>query len=432
MTADLTVAQELFDLVPERVDCPYPAFATLREQAPVEWFDTAKAYVVTRYDLILEVLRQPNLFSSQQATGPETDREMAELMIEMVGEDPEFAISAQRAMEGASVPVLLRADPPDHSRQRALVNRAFTAPAIRRIEPDIQQIADDLIDTFIDRGRVELLTDFAIPFPMTVIAKALGVSLDRMDDFIRWSATLVAGVGKRGFTKPMLAGIMRAQEELGAYLLSVIDEREREPKDDVITRLVEATIDGERLTRQEMVSMIVQFLLAGNHTTATIIATAMLRLVNEPELADKLRAEPDLMADFVEEMLRLEPPVNGIYRTATADYTLGGVDIPAGSTLWLVYAAGNRDPEPFPNPDTLVCPQPSTSQHLTFGLGEHHCLGSALARAETRIGLSALLARCADFRLDADPADIHYEENFMLHCLAELPLTFSDAAAAPK
>ena len=217
---------------------------------------------------------------------------------------------------------------------------------------------------------------------------------------------------------------MRAQSELGDYLLGVIDEREAEPRDDLITKIVQSEIDGERLGRSEIVSMIVQFLLAGNDTTAKLVATGMLRLAGDPALADRLRAEPELIGAFVEEELRLEPPINGIYRTANEDYELGGVEIPAGASVWLVYAAGNRDPEQFPQPDAFQCPQESKTPHLAFGFGEHFCLGASLARAESRIGIQALLARCVDVRLDVDPADVAYENSFMLHGLARLPLAF--------
>jgi cytochrome P450 len=257
---------------------------------------------------------------------------------------------------------------------------------------------------------------------MTVIAQALGVSLDRMDDFIRWSATLVAGIGKQEFGTQELASILETRSELGDYLHEVVAAREDAPQDDLISQLVEAEIDGERLRRSEIVDMVVQFLLAGNDTTAKLISTAMLRLARDPALADRLRAEPELIVPFVEEVLRLEPPINGTYRIATEDYELGGVKIPAGSAVWMVYAAGNRDPDQFANPDACHLPAPPTSPHLAFGFGEHFCLGASLARAEGRIGLTVLLQRCADVRLDTDA--VAYDPSFMLHGLQELPLTF--------
>jgi cytochrome P450 len=417
-------AEELFALEPGRVACPYPTFAGLRATAPVAWFDSIDSFVVTRYDLIVEVLREAEKFSSRHATGPATEREMAKVMVELVAENPDLVELAERAAKAGAEPVLLSADPPEHGRQRGLVNRAFSPGAIRRIEPEIEALADELIDGFAGRGRVELLSEFAVPLPMTVIAKALGVSLDRMDDFIRWSKTLVAGIGKRDFGTAELAVILQTRTELGDYLHEVVTAREHEPHDDLISQLVEAEIDGERLRRSEIVDMVVQFLLAGNDTTAKLISAALLRLANDRVLADRLRAEPDLVAPFVEEVLRLEPPINGTYRVATEDYELGGVTIPAGSSVWMVYASGNRDPEQFPNPDECQLPSPSKSPHLAFGFGEHFCLGASLARAEGRIGLQALLARCDDIRLAVDPGDVRYDPSFMLHGIQALPLAF--------
>lgn len=413
-----TPAHELFGLDPDRVRCPYPIFATLREQAPVAWFDELDSFVVSRYDLIQEVQRQPDVFSNRYATGPAMERALADVMAEIAGDGkpaPEMT------------PILLLADPPEHGRQRALVNRAFSPAAIRRIEPDMRVLADELIDGFVERARVELVGEFAVPFPMTVIATALGVPLDRMEDFMGWSRRVVAGIGTSTIDRARLADVLQARHELSRFVVGVIDERMREPADDLISQIAHAEIDGERLRRREIVEMVAQFLLAGNDTTAKLLATAVFRLAREPEFADRLRADGELITPFVEEVLRLEPPINGIYRVATADYDLGGVRIPAGSSVWMVYASGNRDPEQFEAPDELRVPRDGKAPHLAFGFGEHFCLGAALARAEARIGLDALLSRCADIRLDIDPDDAPWDPSFMLHGLQELPLTFRPA-----
>ena len=425
MTQDTsTSAKELFDLDPDRVRCPYPVFAEMRSVGPVTWFDDIDSYVVTSYDLIVEVLKQPDKFSSRYATGRATQQRLAEVMIELIGEDPEMAALAERRMTSGSVPVLLSADPPAHPRQRALVNRAFSPPAIRRLEPEIDALAHQLVDDFADRGRVELVSEFAGPFPMIVIAKALGVGLDRMDDFTRWSHTVVAGIGNPTIGKAELSEIVRAQTELADYLLGVVLERQEQPEDDLISQIVESTIDGERLTPVEVVDMSVQFLLAGNDTTAKLIATSMLRLAQDPALADELRSDPDRLVPFVEEMLRVEPPINGTYRIADVAYELGGVEVPAGSSLWLVYASGNRDPAHFPEPDACRFAREAGAPHLAFGFGAHFCLGASLARAEARLGLQTLLARCRDIRLDGDLDAVVYDRSFMLHGLQQLPLAF--------
>ena len=423
-------ANELFALDVDRVRCPYPTFTALRDHATVVWFDALESFVVTDYDLIVEVLKQPDKFSSRYATGRATELKLMTVMAELAMEDPEIMAIAQRQMEHGVSAVLLSADPPAHPRQRALVNRAFTPPAVRRLEPDIERIAAELIDEFADRGTVELMSEFAGPLPMIVIANALGVSLDRIDDFTRWSRTIASAIGNSTLGKPELADLLRARTELADYLLSVVQERAQEPRDDVISQIVQAEIDGERLTHHEVVNMAVQFLLAGNDTTAKLLGASLLRLAEDPEQADRLRKDPDRIPAFVEEMLRVEPPINGTYRIADVEYELGGVTIPADSSLWLVYAAGNRDPGHFDAPDECRYAREATSPHLAFGLGPHFCLGATLARAEAKIGLRMLLDRFDDIRLDIDSADVPYDSTFMLHGIQRLPLALGSAAPA--
>jgi len=419
-----TGARELFGFDADLVACPYPTFAAMREHAPVAWFDELEGFAVTNYDLIVEVLRRPDIFSSRSATGPAAERKLMTVMAELAAEDPEIAGLAMQLMTDASAAVLLQADPPEHPRQRALVNRAFSPGSIRRIEPEIDALAHRLIDAFVDRGRVELISEFAIPLPMTVIAKAVGVPLERMDDFVGWSKTLVAGVGARELGKEDVASLLRTRAAVAEYLLSLVAERTARPEDDLVSVLLQAEIDGERLTPAEVVSMLVQFLLAGNHTTAMLVATAMLRLTDDPHLAGRLRADDELVAPFIEEVLRTQPPVNGTYRVADVDSELGGVHIPKGSALWLVYAAGNRDPGHFPQPDEFECPQRSQEPHLALGFGAHFCLGASLARAEGQIAIRGLLARCDAIRLGIDSAELTYDPSYMLHGLQSLPLVF--------
>jgi cytochrome P450 len=422
-------AVTLFELDPDSVRCPYPILDALREQAPVIWFDELEAWVVSRYDLIVEVLRQPETFSSKSITGPVIDRQVAGTMRELVADDTEIRAMVERRPRSRNDRVLVRADPPAHTRQRALVNRAFSAAAIRALEPDIALLTNSLIDRFIDRGRVELVSELAVPLPMTVIATALGVPLDRMDDFKRWSDGVVGGFGRPGLDKRALTTIIVSRLELEEYLLQVIHEREHDPQNDLISHIVHARLDGERLSDDEIVEMVIQFLLAGNETTAKLITTAMVYVARDEELANRLRSDSRLMGAFVEEVLRLEPPVTGIYRVATADYELGGQLIEEGSSVFLAYAAGNRDPEQFDVADECLVTRQGTAPHLGFGLGAHFCLGAGLARAESRIAIDALLARCADIRLAIDVEDVPYEQSYTVHGIQCLPLTFRPAAA---
>jgi cytochrome P450 len=420
----IAAARSLFDADPDRVRCPYPVYAALREQAPVAWFEELDAYVVTDYELAAEVLRQPEVFSSRSTTGPVEDRKIRQAMIELVAENESVAAMMAKRREEGTVPVLVRADPPIHGRQRALVNRAFAPSAIRALDADIEALTDSLIDAFVDEGFVELVSELAVPLPMTVIAVALGVSLDRRDDFKRWSDGITGGVGRTRLGKEELATIVRSRSELEAYLGEVIAARDRDAREDLVSRIVHARVGGERLSYHEVMDMIVQFLLAGNETTAKLITSTVLHLAEQPDVADDLRSDPEKVPPFVEEMLRLEPPSQGLYRIALADYELGGVQIPDGAAVFVAFAAANRDPDQFDAPDECVVERETGAPHLGFGLGAHFCLGAGLARAEARIAIQRLIARCTDIRLAIDPGAIEYEPSFIVHGIRRLPLTF--------
>lgn len=427
----MTAAGELFRLDPAAVRSPYPVLSALRDDTPVVWFDELEAFVVSRYDDIVEVLRQPEVFSSHNTTGPIQDRDLARLMRELA-DDPVVGDLVRRRSALGRGRVLVRADPPAHTRQRSLVNRAFSPKVIRGLEGDIQRLADELIDAFLDRGQVELVSELALPLPMTVIANALGVSHEFHDDFKRWSDGVVGGFGRSRLDRDAMVEVIRAGTELGEYVIDVIAERERagEPGPDLVSQLVYARVDGEQLSRYEIIEMVIQFLIAGNETTAKLITATMHHLALRPEVADMVRAEPELVPSLLEEVLRLEPPSGGLYRNVVADYELGGVTIPAGSSVYLAYAAGNRDPAAFESPDECVLDREVGTPHLGFGLGPHYCLGAGLARAEARIAVESLLARCDDVRLAIDPAEVPYDQSFMVRGIQVLPLTFRPRESA--
>lgn len=421
-------ASKLFDLDSETVRCPYPVFDQLREHDPVLWFDELEAFVITRYDLIVEALRKPELFSSRNTTGPTTDRQLKSVMRGLLADDPELRSMIERRRTYGTTPVLVRADPPVHSRQRAIVNRAFSPSVVRSLEEDIRALAERLVDSFSADGLVELASEFAVPLPMTVIATALGVELERMDDFKRWSDGIVGGVGRNDMGPEELALVVRSRAALEDYLLRIMQQREAAPTEDLTSRIVHAEVDGERLTVHEALDMLVQFLIAGNETTAKLITATALRLATDPELAAAMRAEPERIGGLLEEVLRLEPPSSGNYRIATEDCELGGVPIPAGSALWLVYAAGNRDDGRFEAPEACRVDREFTSPHLGFGLGAHYCLGAGLARAESRIAIETLLRRFDSIELAIDPVSVEYERSYLVHGIRSLPLVLGRAA----
>lgn len=420
--------ESLFALDEDAVRCPYPHFDAVREEEPVRFVPSIECWLVTRYADIVQISRDPHTFSSIMPTGPVLARQQRQAVESLLTDDPELAARMMTFRGGTRV--LLSADPPDHARQRRLVNRAFTPPKVRDLEPRIRAIANELVDGFIDRGEVDLVPEFGVLLPLTIIAEALGVADDELPKFKQWSDDFVALIGNHDIGATELRSVLLSQFEFFEYFGQRILERRAEPRGDLISDLVEATLDDLPLSDDEILAMLNQFLVAGNETTTKLIASSVRLLLDDPALADTLRAEPTLVPGFVEEALRLEPPVQGLYRTATVDTEVGGVPIKAGEHLMLVYAAGNRDEEKFERASAIDPCRPSAMSHLAFGHGEHFCVGSALARAEGRIAIEVLLDRLTNLRYadGVDPAALVYERSYVLHGLHSLPVAFEARA----
>jgi len=422
MSQVLGDAVRLFSLDPEALRCPYPVFDALRTQEPVAWVPEIECYVVTRYEDICTIARHPETFSSLMPTGPVLARQQQETLMALLGDDPELAKRLTGLRGGARV--LLNADPPDHARQRKLVNRAFTPPKVKALEPRIREVANALVDAFVDRGEVELVHEFGVLLPLTIIAECLGVADDDLPKFKHWSDDFVAAIGNHNMSKDQFRSLLMSQMAFFEYMQGKVDERRAEPKADLITDVVEARLDGEPLRDDEMLAMFSQFMVAGNETTTKLIASSVRILCEQPELMERLRTDPSLIPGYVEEALRLEAPVQGLYRMATTDTEVGGVPIKAGSHLMVVYAAGNRDDKTFASPESADPTRTNAMKHLAFGHGEHYCLGAALARAEGRIAIETLLERLDDLRIAVPAESLEYEPSYVLHGLKQLRLTF--------
>ena len=414
----------LFDLDPEAIRCPYPAFAKLRAEGPIQYVEETGVYLVSRYADVMQIVRNPEVFSSRMPTGPHAVTELMRIIGELMAEDAGIAALAASGRMVGNSPVLLGADPPDHPRQRMLVNRAFSPPRVRQIEGPIRAICERLVDKFIADGRVELVKQFAVPLPLTVIAGALGVPDDDLDTFKRWSDDLVVLVGNHKPPKDRIADYMRTRYEFAEYFTAKVEERRADPQDDLISDLVQARVDDHELSLDEMLGMFAQFLVAGNETTTKHITATMLMLVEHPETLAQVRADASLIPNLVEESLRLDTPVQGLYRTANVDTEVGGVAIPAGSHVMVLYASANRDDAQFPDPDRFDVCRPNAKTHLAFSQGPHFCLGAALARSESRIAIETLLARLDDITL-APGNTFEYESTYVLHGLRELHLQFT-------
>ncbi|MBA3741832.1 cytochrome P450 [Sporichthya sp.] len=404
-------------LDPQLVQCPYPFYDTLRENSPVVEVPEL-GFLVTRYDLVKEVVLNPEVYSSAYSTG------FAAVGLSL-NEIPESA--AEILAKGDSgTKALLWADNPAHGRQRRLVGQAFGPKRVKQLSESIRAIGTELLDGIVDRGEVELLTEFAVPLPLMVIADALGVGRDDLDRFDRWSRAIIKPVGQL-VPEDEYIELAHQYIEFQNYFAEQIDARKIEPRDDLLSDLVQAESAGENpLTRSELYDVIVQIIVAGNETTANAIVMGMGMLLERPELLAKLRAEPALCAPFADEVLRLESPVQGLPRLVLSDTELGGVPIPKGSKVIVMFGAANRDAKAFACPADIDLERKNLKGHLAFSWGMHLCLGSSLAREEMRIAFELLLTRLADIRV-AEGHEPTYKPSLMLRGVDELPLTFTKA-----
>lgn len=386
---------------PQAVRCPYPAYSHLREDHPVQWLESVGAFAVSRYDDVLAVLTRPEDFSSARMTGPGAATSLARRIAADDSYDDELRSWAARRRDIAgSAPVLVNADPPIHSRQRRLMNRTFSPRRVAELEPAIQVLVDELIDRFEPGADIDLIAEFALPLPMTVIARALG--MDTVVDNLtmkRWSDSFVNANGNPALTTEQIRQLFSSMMECYDFFTEQLQERIRNPSDDLISEIAHAQLGDERLSVNEQLQICANLLVAGNETTTSLIGSAMLMLLTDHELMERLRADSSQIPAFVEEVLRVEPPVQGLFRTANVDSDVAGTAIPAGSFLWLLYASCNRDEEVFPDGDEVDLDRVLDRPHMTFGGGPHFCMGSHLARAEARIALETLLRRLPSLEL---------------------------------
>lgn len=322
------------------------------------------------------------------------------------------------------VDTMLTADPPAHHRFRKLVNKAFLPRRVDALEPHAEAIAHRLVDGFVAEGRVELVGRFAQPLPLTLIAEQLGVPREELPTFRRFTDGFVAQLGGMADAQGQLEAA-RLIVEFQRYFAARLEERRRDPQDDILSDLVHARVEGERpLDVPEMLSILQQILVAGNETTASAIAEGVRLLIEHPETRALVRREPERIPDLVEEVLRLATPTANMWRIASRDTELGGVAIPEGAILLLRYGSANRDEAVFPDPDRFDLRRPNAGEHLAFGSGVHFCLGARLARMEMRVAFRALLARLDDWALDPAAPPPRPRPNVLLRGLGALPLTF--------
>ncbi|MET8248070.1 cytochrome P450 [Streptomyces sp. NPDC005202] len=380
---------------------PYPLYEELRK-TPVLHEEEGGPYVISAYYDIQSLLHDPRI--SSDATN-----------LAVAGDDE---LSGPEAATGLP-PSFIRLDPPEHDRLRRIANRSFGPPhRARRIDSmrdELAEIVSGLIDGFGDTQQIDVVDQFAYPFPVTVICRLLGVPREDEPRFRAWVDPLVASLDpdtRKGADADFQRAAQEARMQLGMYLAGLVEQRTKEPRDDMLSDLATSHGPDGAMSMMEVLSTAVLLLIAGHETTVNLITNGMLTLLRHPEILQRLRDHPGLAVNIVEELLRYEPPVQLVpQRTCIADVELRRVTIPKGSRIWLVLAAGNRDPERFQDPDRFD-PDRKDIEHLGFGSGIHSCFGAPLARLETQLALSELARRLDNPRLVEDPPP--YRQNAVL------------------
>jgi cytochrome P450 len=369
----VTLGYDPFDLR-LRAD-PYPHYARLRAEAPVYWAESSRTWVVSRHDDVLEVLKQPERFSSDAVTTV-------------------LARASGRAETPSGPPMpgnLVTYDPPGHTRLRAIVNRAFTPRRVESWRPMIEDLADSLVSKMARRGRFDVIGDLAVWLPVTVIAEILGVDASRRADFKRWADTIAAWMtGSKRTMDPVESGMMQASLELAQHLGAIIEARLAEPTDDMVSVLTRAQ-EGEVLSPQEVLGFAGVLLFAGTETTTNLIGNAVRVLVEQARVRDRVLRAPELIPPLLEETLRWDSPVQYLFRRSTESVEIAGRRIPEDGIVTVLLGSANRDPSRWGDDAELFDIDRRPTGQLGFGVGAHYCLGAALARMEAECALDRLL-----------------------------------------
>jgi cytochrome P450 len=408
---------------------PYADFAALGAQGPVAKVtlrDGRTIRMITGYDAVVAVLKDDRFIKDPRAL---TTKEQP---MHLPGFLRHFAVLGNN---------MLRKDPPDHTRLRALVSKAFTPRRIEQLAPRIQEIADDLLDAVQGEPQIDLIDAYAFPLPIIVISELLGIPSQDRDKFRRWSDLLVNNLGQLLIEEQQLVSATSALAALRRfapwrserirllmtanafirYFRHLIAERRDNPKQDLISALIQAEADGESLSEDELISMLVLLLLAGHETTVNLIGNGTLALLRHPDQLARAQQNPGAIKTVIEELLRYNNPVNMVTRIASEDLTVADETIHKGERVLVAIAAANHDPAHFPNPADLDVLR-AENRHLGFGHGIHFCLGAPLARLEGQIAISTLLRRFPNLQLAADPASLTWRTGFILHGLQALPV----------
>ena len=396
-------------------ECPWDFYRAIHDERDGFYFDeTLNMYVCASYALMRQLLRDTTTFSSVNGQN-----------IAHMRTPPQEVLDIQAASV-RPVNILVSADPPEHGRVRKLLDDPFRPRQIEKLRPRIRDIVNDTIDAFIEKGTCEVVEDFAVPIPVTVIAELLGLPRAMADEIKAWSDASVEPLGMM-ISDERWVECARKVKAFQDYMTQELEARRREPRDDLLTHLVECRdAHGERLSLGEMLGVTSQLLVAGNETTTNGIAGGIQLLLENPEQEYALRADPSRMLVFVNEALRLESPVQGLFRVVTQPTEVAGFELDRGDRIMIRFAAANRDASKYAAPDELDVRRSNAGTQLGFGAGIHHCLGANLAREEMAQAFDILLARTRSLALASDAA-LEHHPSLVLRGLKRLDITFRAA-----
>jgi cytochrome P450 len=385
-------------LAPEVQENPYPYYASLRERHPVAWVEPLRCWTISRYQDVDYAIKNPQVFSSAKWIGQ----------------------SLGDLNPAPEVPWMIETDPPDHTRLRKLVSKAFTPRMVSLLEPRVRAIAGQLLETLRKR-EFDFVHEFSGVLPVIVIAEMLGVESEHHAEFQRWSDNIVRGTSRPG-DEVERAQIRQSNDEMRAYFRKAIALRRKEPRDDLLSALVQAEEERQVLSADEVLAMAMLILLAGNETTRNLLGNAVLTLLAQPAVSAEVRSERSLVPKLVEEVLRYDSPVQVVFRRTTKPVALSDTIIPADATVFILLGSANRDEQKFSEPDRFDLHR-DHSDHLAFGFNNHYCLGAQLARLEARVALEELLFSCPPFVAGTEP--VQRFRSVLLRGLQSLPLRFA-------
>jgi len=402
---------------PEVLECPFPTYELLLEQAPV-WQDPLTGlYIVSRYEDLREILRDTETFSNWRP-----------------GNEPETMTSSQKLAHGLFVEKgwfpaasLAGRDDPEHKQMRAIFDQAFRASRIRELDSEVETLAYDLLDKFLDDGACEFIQQFAVPLPLIIICRQMGARDEDIWQIKEWTDAWIRGTGF-GLSDEEVIWATEKEIEAQHYFQKIFESLRQRPNDTLLSDLVNTVIPewGRTLNDNELhAEMMQDTFVGGSETTTNAIAAGMMLLCQNPHIWEQLKSDPDkYLATFCEEVVRLEGPVQGLTRFVTKDVEISGVQIPKGSMLCVRFGAANRDPAHFECPHDIDLERKKAGSHLGFSSGTHHCLGAPLARRELYWSFKAITDRIDQVRLAEGKNDLRHHPNYMLRIMKELHIEF--------